>query len=198
MQNDAGAAKWVEEVAGLALGSEIDENLGEFGREHAYSGVSSWSGLVATGVGGDVLRTDRETDETVGVDKFDLVGAEAEFVMVGGGGGEVGGLVGDDAGAVTLADELFFEFETLLLGSFGRGVAAIIRDADGKFAVGQGIEIVERRLVENASNLEGAAKFGDVGGLAGGKKSKIARDGADVFVPENRLEFGEGYFWLTS
>ena len=92
MENDASTAERIKHGAGFsASGSEINENLSEFRREHTDESVASWASLIAFGVGGDVLGADRDAGILAEFDDFDVIGFFAKLVVMGGGGRENGG-----------------------------------------------------------------------------------------------------------
>lgn len=108
MTDNTSTAKGIENRF-FGLG-EIDEYLGELGREHADFGVAFGSRKIPAGIGGNILSADTDGDEFLGVEKFDFIGGEAEFVVVGGGAAESGGgLIGYDADGIARATEDIFE-----------------------------------------------------------------------------------------
>jgi len=128
LEDGTGATEGVEQVAGgFGTSGEIDENLGEFGREHTDEGVAGGASLVTFGVGGDILGTDTEGGIFLVRNDFDMIGFFAELIMMGGGGGKCsGGIVGYDADRAAVALEDRFEFEGLHLSRFGGGLGRII------------------------------------------------------------------------
>ena len=130
-------ALWCYGVLGRVDGSggEVNENLGEFWGEHADKGVASGTGLVATGVGGDVLGADGESSIFLVDEDFYVVGFFAKLVVVRGGRGEDGvGVVGDNTDGATVALEDGFEFEGLETGGPRGGFWGIVGETNGDFA----------------------------------------------------------------
>ena len=136
MEDGASAAKGVEKTAGGGgASSEIDEDLGEFGGKHACSDIASGAGLVALGIGGDILGTDAECDMFLEGYDFDMIGFFTELVVMRSSRGESGSsIVRDDADRASVALEDRFEFERLGLRGFGGGVSGIVRKAECDFA----------------------------------------------------------------
>ena len=112
LQKDAGAAKGVNEGGGFGDGAaKVDENLGEFGREHADLSVARGASLIATSVGVDILDADDAVVAVIGFDELDFVGVFAgETVMERSGGRQYGSFVLDNAYGATVADQDFFQF----------------------------------------------------------------------------------------
>lgn len=89
MEDYASTTKWIKHGARFgASGSEINENLSEFRREHTDKGVASWASLIAFGVGGDVLGADRNAGIFAEFDDFDMIGFFAELIMMRCGRGK--------------------------------------------------------------------------------------------------------------
>ena len=83
MKNDAGTTEGVEYGAGLGAGSgEIEQDLGEFWGEHTNEGIASGAGLVAFGVGGDVLGADGDAGVFAKFDDFDMISLLAKLIMM--------------------------------------------------------------------------------------------------------------------
>lgn len=118
---------------------EIDHNLGKFWWEHADEGVAFWPLLVAFGVGGDVLCTNAFADDNSAAsgadnDEFYFVWGEAEFVVVGGGGGERGFGVRDEAKADGGFFKFLFQEDAGFLDVAGGDVESVGADAEGDFS----------------------------------------------------------------
>lgn len=88
MQKDAGATEGVKESGGFSYrATEIDENLGEFRREHADFGVARGASLVAASVGVDILDANDAVVAVIGFDELDFAVVFArEAVMKRSGG----------------------------------------------------------------------------------------------------------------
>ncbi len=83
LQKDAGATERVKEGGGFFYRTtKVDENLGEFWREHADSGVARGAGLVAASVGVDILDTDNAIVVAIGFDELDFAGVFAGEAVV--------------------------------------------------------------------------------------------------------------------
>lgn len=92
MENHASTTKWIKYGARFgASGSEIDENLGELGWEHADKSIAGGASLVALGICGNVLGANRNAGILAEFDDFDVIGFFAKLVVMGGGGREDGG-----------------------------------------------------------------------------------------------------------
>ena len=71
LEDDAGTTKGVEEAGACwEWSAEVDEDLGEFGREHTDACVSGGAGAIATSVGIDVLYADDSIPSVIKFDKF--------------------------------------------------------------------------------------------------------------------------------
>lgn len=82
LKNDAGAAERIEDdTFAFVFEGEIDDDLGEFRREHADFGVAGGTDLVACSVGFDILAADRDGVDIFEYDDFDMVRMFAEVVM---------------------------------------------------------------------------------------------------------------------
>lgn len=124
---------------------EIEEDLGEFGWEHAVFGVASGAGLVAGGVGGDVLGA-KAGEKLVAVgDNFEMAGFFAELVVVGGGGGDDGGILGGENETDGFAGgfEGFFPVEEEFLEFLRAGGGGVVGEGDGEAGGGLVLEEFE-------------------------------------------------------
>ena len=163
LQNDAGAAEWIEQTAGFCAASgKVDEDLSELWRKHADESVAGRASLVALGIGGDILRTSRDSELIAKFYEFDMVKFFAELVMMCGSARNCGGLAWDKANIAAVALEEIFVFEGENPGGFLASFWRIIADAKSNLAFWKLAEIIGRRFIKNSRNFEGTAETIDV------------------------------------
>ena len=168
MQNDAGAAEWVEEAAFFgAFGGEVDENLGKLWRKHTNESVAGGASLVALGVLGNILRANRGRKGVAKFDEFDMIEFFAKLIVVSGGARDDGGLARDKANIAAVALEEIFVLQCERPGGFLAGFGGVIADAEGDFAFWELAEVVGRGFIEDFRNFECAAEAVDINEFGG-------------------------------
>ena len=132
------------------------------------------------------------------LDDFDMVGFFAKLIVMGRGRCKDWRFtVWHEANVTTVAFEhiLIFKGE---FPSFARvGVFGIIRNAERNFASWKTREIILNRLIDELGGFDGAADTIEGDG-ASCDEGELRSDLFYLATRKNRLELGEGNFWLTT